>query len=119
MRRRMKRKMSKVKYELDSRRSEMLLEHQMSTLMAQHEMSLADGVQTPQEQAMIQQTQAQISSQFTNEQVAAMAKELGMDRHRIGPIPLGPSLTYTQPPLGQQVVETPPNKANLDPTNQN
>ena len=119
MRRRMKRKMSKVKYELDSRRSEMLLEHQMNTLMAQHEMSMVDGVQTPQEQAMIQQTQAQISSQFTNEQVAAMAKELGMDRHRIGPIPLGPALTYTQPPLGQQVVETPSNKANLDPTNQN
>lgn len=119
MRRRMKRKMSKVKYELDSRRSEMLLEHQMNTLMAQHEMSMVDGVQTPQEQAMIQQTQAQISAQFSNEQVAAMAKELGMDRHRIGPIPLGPALTYTQPPLGQQVVETPSNKANLDPTNQN
>ena len=119
MRRRMKSKMSKVKYELDSRRSEMLLEHQMNTLMAQHEMSMVDGVQTPQEQAMIQQTQAQINSQFSQEQVAAMAKELGMDRHRIGPIPLGPVLTYTQPPLGQQMVEPPSNKANLDPTNQN
>ena len=120
MRRRMKRKMSKVKYDLDSRRAEMLLEHQMSSLMAQHEMSLVDGVQTPQELAMIQQTQSQITSQFSSEQVEAMAKELGLDRHRIGPIPLGPSLTYTKSPLVQQhVVETPPNKANLDPSNQN
>ena len=81
--------------------------------------STQDSVDASQTDSEGQQTQAQINSQFSQEQVAAMAKEPGMDRHRIGPIPLGPVLTYTQPPLGQQMVEPPSNKANLDPTNQN
>ena len=119
MRRRMKRRMSKVKYDLDSKRAEMLLEHQMQTLMAQHDMSLADGIQTPQEQAMIQQTQQAINQQYTPEQISEMARQLGIDRHRVGPIPLGPSLTVTPAPLAKVSVTPPDNKMDLDPSNQN
>jgi hypothetical protein len=129
-----KRRMAQIKYEVDKQRTEWMLDQQVQQFQSNAVMAQADGVMTPQEQAMlqqqyqhVQQLDQQVPSVNANVQydLDALAKQLGLDRHRIGPIPMGPSLTptqlkVTQAPLGQFQVQTPVQQAlNLDPTASN
>ena len=129
-----KRRMAQIKYEVDKQRTEWMLDQQVQQFQSNAMMAQVDGVMTPQEQAMLQQQYQQV--QQLDQQVPsvnanvqydldALAKQLGLDRHRIGPIPMGPSLmasplTVTQAPLGQFQIQPPVQQAlDLDPTASN
>mgnify|MGYP000868132949 CR=1 FL=1 len=126
-----KRRMAQIKYEVDKQRTEWMLDQQVQQFQSNAMMAQADGVMTPQEQQILQQQYQQV--QQMDQQVPgvnanvqydldALAKQLGLDRHRIGPIPMGPALTptpltVTQAPLGQFQVQTPVQSTlDLDPT---
>lgn len=130
-----KRRMAQIKYEVDKQRTEWMLDQQVQQFQNNAMMAQADGFVSPAEQNVLQQqyqqlqqTDQQVPSVNANMQydLADLAKQLGLDRHRIGPIPMGPSLTptpitVTQAPLGQFQVQQPviQNTLDLDPTASN
>jgi len=72
-----------------------------------------------QQLAQIQQTAQQIQPQQQQPQqldLEALAKQLGLDRFRVGPIPLGPKLTVSQPPVKTVSIKQEADKLDLDPT---
>jgi len=125
-----KRRMAQIKYEVDKQRTEWMLEQQINQFQQSAMMAQADGMITPAEQQVLNQQYQQVQQldQQTPQVNAnvqydldALARQLGLDRHRVGPIPVGPSLTISQPPLETfQVPQTPrPETLDLDPNNQN
>lgn len=125
-----KRRMAQIKYEVDKQRTEWMLEQQIAQFQQSAMMAQADGVVSPAEQAVLNQQYQQVQQmdQQTPQVNAnvqydldALARQLGLDRHRVGPIPVGPSLTISQPPLETfQVPQAPrPETLDLDPSNQN
>jgi len=125
-----KRRMAQIKYEVDKQRTEWMLEQQIAQFQQSAMMAQADGIVSPAEQAVLNQQYQQVQQMDQqNPQVNAnvqydldaLARQLGLDRHRVGPIPVGPSLTISQPPLETfQVPQAPrPETLDLDPSNQN
>ena len=125
-----KRRMAQIKYEVDKQRTEWMLEQQINQFQQSAMMAQADGIVSPAEQAVLNQQYQQVQQmdQQTPQVNAnvqydldALARQLGLDRHRVGPIPVGPSLTISQPPLETfQVPQAPrPETLDLDPSNQN
>jgi len=125
-----KRRMAQIKYEVDKQRTEWMLEQQIAQFQQSAMMAQADGIVSPAEQAVLNQQYQQVQQmdQQTPQVNAnvqydldALARQLGLDRHRVGPIPVGPSLTISQPPLETfQVPQAPrPETLDLDPSNQN
>ena len=125
-----KRRMAQIKYEVDKQRTEWMLEQQINQFQQSAMMAQADGIVSPAEQAVLNQQYQQVQQmdQQTPQVNAnvqydldALARQLGWDRHRVGPIPVGPSLTISQPPLETfQVPQAPrPESLDLDPSNQN
>ena len=125
-----KRRMAQIKYEVDKQRTEWMLEQQINQFQQSAMMAQADGMLTPGEQTVLQQQYQQVQQldQQTPQVNAnvqydldALARQLGLDRHRVGPIPVGPSLTISQPPLSTFQVPQPPRpeSLDLDPNNQN
>ena len=125
-----KRRMAQIKYEVDKQRTEWMLEQQINQFQQSAMMAQADGMLTPGEQTVLQQQYQQVQQldQQTPQVNAnvqydldALARQLGLDRHRVGPIPVGPSLTISQPPLSTFQVPQPPRpeSLDLDPSNQN
>jgi len=125
-----KRRMAQIKYEVDKQRTEWMLEQQINQFRSSAMMAQADGGISPQEQVVLQQQYQQV--QQLDQQVPqvnanveydldALARQLGLDRHRVGPIPVGPPLTIRQPPLETFQVPQPPRpeSLDLDPNNQN
>ena len=125
-----KRRMAQIKYEVDKQRTEWMLEQQINQFRSSAMMAQADGGISPQEQVVLQQQYQQV--QQLDQQVPqvnanveydldALARQLGLDRHRVGPIPVGPPLTIRQPPLETFQVPQPPRpeSLDLDPSNQN
>ncbi len=125
-----KRRMAQIKYEVDKQRTEWMLEQQIAQFQQSAMMAQADGIVSPAEQAVLNQQYQQVQQMDqqapqVNANVQydldALARQLGLDRHRVGPIPVGPSLTISQPPLETfQVPQAPrPETLDLDPSNQN
>ena len=125
-----KRRMAEIKYQVDKQRTEWMLQQQIQQFQQSAMMAQADSVVTPTEQEILQQQYQQVQQmqqQVPAQQNApqydfdALARQLGLDRHRVGPIPVGPSLTISQPPLETfQVPQAPrPETLDLDPSNQN
>ena len=125
-----KRRMAQIKYEVDKQRTEWMLEQQINQFQQSAMMAQADGMLTPGEQTVLQQQYQQVQQldQQTPQVNAnvqydldALARQLGLDRHRVGPIPVGPSLTISQPPLETFQVPQPPRpeSLDLDPSKQN
>jgi hypothetical protein len=125
-----KRRMAQIKYEVDKQRTEWMLEQQINQFQQSAMMAQADGMITPAEQQVLNQQYQQVQQldQQTPQVNAnvqydldALARQLGLDRHRVGPIPVGPSLTISQPPLSTFQVPQPPrpDALDLDPSNQN
>jgi hypothetical protein len=124
-----KRAMAKMSFNMRKMQTENLLHQQMNQYQIQLKMAQADGVIDPTEQAILQQTLGQIQQTAggggmgnlnSSKDLEALAKELGIDRFRVGPIPLGPKLTLNQIPtsnIGVPAMQTTDNKLNLNPTN--
>ena len=98
-----KRKMSQLKYEVDKQRTEWLLEQQMAQFTSSMEMAQADNLVNPTEAALLDQqyNNLQQTAQQSGVSMDELARQLGIDRHRIAGLPIGPKLTITQPPLQQ------------------
>lgn len=127
MRSRQKNKMAVIKFEIEKKQMERLLETQMVQYQQSMNVAMADGhidqseaALLRQQLAALQQTANQINDTTPQEEnLDEIAKRLGLDRFRIGPIPIGPKLTISQPPvtavsLQQQVVES-QSKLDLSP----
>lgn len=121
-----KRRMAQIKYEVDKQRTEWMLEQQIAQFRSSAMMAQADGVMSPQEQAVLQQQYQQVQqldrqtpqvNAVTQYDLDALAKQLGLDR--LGPLPTGPSLKINQAPLESFQIPQPPKPEalDLDPTN--
>jgi len=125
MKNRQKNKMATVKFGIQKKQMEMLLESQMSQYSNSMDIAMSDGhldtsevALLRQQLAAIQQTAQHVQPQAPSQQIdlEALAKQLGLDRFRVGPIPLGPKLTVSQPPVKTVSVKQQPEKLELDPT---
>jgi len=135
MKGRQKRTMAKMSFEMRKMQTETLLQQQMQQYNAQMKMAQADGIVTPQEQAILNQSMTQIQDtaqegglgNLNQMDLESLARHLGIDRFKVGPFPIGPKLTMNQvPTMNLQPQPTPPtqiipdpNKLNLDPSNDN
>ena len=132
MKNKQKRSMAQMSFEMRKMQTENLLQQQMLQYKAQMQMAQADGVITPDEQMILNSQMNQIqntaqSSGLANMDIEELARQLGLDRFRVGPIPIGPKLTMAQQPVTNVVLkplaplETPEssNKLDLDPSNEN
>jgi hypothetical protein len=129
MKNKQKRSMAQMSFEMRKLQTEGLLQNQMSQYKAQMAMAEADGVISPAEQTILNQQQYQM--QQTAQQgglnqldLESLAKQLGIDRFRVGPIPIGPKLTIAQQPvrnvvLGPLDLPDQTNKLDLSPSNEN
>tara|TARA_B100000035_G_C21029796_1_gene567824 strand:- start:2328 stop:3047 length:720 start_codon:yes stop_codon:yes gene_type:complete len=125
MKNRQKNKMAQVKFGIQKKQMEMLLESQMAQYTNSMDVAMSDGhidsnemAMLKQQLAQIQQTAQQIQPQQQPQQLdlEALAKQLGLDRFRVGPIPLGPKLTVSQPPVKTVSIKQEADKLDLDPT---
>lgn len=124
MKNKQKRSMAQMSFEMRKMQTENLLQQQMAQYKAQMQMAQADGVITADEQAMLNHQMAQIqntaqTSGLGNIDIEELARQLGIDRFRLGPIPLGPKLTVAQQPVNNVVIPSvSDNKLDLDPSNE-
>lgn len=128
MKNKQKRSMAQMSFEMRKMQTENLLQQQMSQYKTQMHMAKADGIITPDEQMILNSQMSQIqntaqASGLGNIDIEELAKQLGLDRFRVGPIPIGPKLTMAQQPARNVVLsplETPEQstKLNLDPSNE-
>lgn len=123
MKNKQKRRMAKMSFEVRKMQTESLLQNQMGQYKMQMQMAQADGVITPDEQAILDLTRNQIQQTaqgagMGNMDVEALAKQLGLDQYRIGPIPIGPKMVFNQQPINTMMVDTnQQHKLNLEPSN--
>ena len=125
MKNKQKRSMAQMSFEMKKMQTESLLQNQMSQYKAQVHMAQADGVVTPAEQVLLnnQMNQIQQTAQVGNMgqmDIDELARQLGIDRFRVGPFPIGPKLTIAQQPV-TNVVMSPleaATKLDLTPTNE-
>ncbi len=100
-----KRRMAKIKFDVEQQRTEWLFEQQMQQFQNAQAMANADGIISPEEQMMlnnmknqVNQTAQQINPEMNLDE---LARQLGLDRYSVGGLPIGPKLTVTQAPLGR------------------
>ena len=125
MKTKQKRRMAQMSFEMRKLQTEHLLKQQMGQYQAQMQMANADGVITPQEQAMLNHSMSNIQQTaqgagMGNMDLNQLAKALGIDQFKLGPIPLGPKMTFDAPPVQSMTVPTQqvtqPQKLDLQPT---
>jgi hypothetical protein len=129
MKNKQKRSMAQMSFEMRKLQTEGLLQNQMAQYKAQMAMAEADGVISPAEQTILNQQQYQMQQTaqaggLQNMDIEELARQLGIDRFRLGPIPIGPKLTIAQQPT-RNVTMRPlepldqSNKLDLSPSNEN
>ena len=126
MKNKQKRSMAQMSFEMRKMQTESLLQQQMAQYKTQMQMAQADGIITPDEQAILNNQITQIQNTahaggIGNVDIEELARQLGIDRFRLGPIPLGPKLTVAQQPVTNvslKPLEEASKKLNLDPTNE-
>lgn len=128
-----RRKMAAMKFQVEKSQQELMLQQQMAQFQLMIQNSLAnDGVIDSQEDAALQNQMASIQALInqmkaptqTQQQVSLDPKELGIDRHRVMGIPVGPSLVpdYNMQPVASaptipaESISTVPSQANLMPS---
>jgi hypothetical protein len=107
MRNKQKNKMAVIKFDIEKNQMEALLENQMAQYQTTMGVAMGDGRIDQSEAAILRQqllalqaTADQINQTTPQEEsLEDIAKRLGLDRFRIGPIPVGPKLTISQPPI--------------------
>ena len=121
MKNRQRNRMAQVKFGIQKKQMEMLLESQMQQYTNSMDIAMADGHLDNSEVAMLKQQLAQL--QATAQQVSpqqvdleALARQLGLDRFRVGPISLGPKLTVSEPPVKTMSIKAEAEKLDLDPS---
>ena len=118
MRNKQKRAMAKSKMQMQKQQLDYLQRQQQVQLNNTIHVALADNQISPEEQTLIQQQLAAVNqTQQQQVDLEGLAKELGVDRFRVGPIPLGPKLTLSQVPTVPVVLQNQQDSTlNLTPT---
>lgn len=119
MKNKQKRRMAQMSFEMRRMQTESLLEQQMQQYRQQVEMANADGIITPQEQRILNASMGQVQNTaqqigYSQADLATLAKQLGLDQFKIGPIPVGPKLTFDPMPIQQVNIQRP--KLDLNPS---
>ena len=115
MRNKQKNKMAVIKFDIEKRQMEHLLESQMAQYQNSMNVAMSDGQIDQSEAQLLRQQLAaltQTAQQINHttpqeESLEDIAKRLGLDRFRIGPIPVGPKLTISQPPVTAVTLQQP------------
>tara|TARA_B100000287_G_scaffold314700_1_gene298202 strand:+ start:1735 stop:2439 length:705 start_codon:yes stop_codon:yes gene_type:complete len=125
MKNRQRNRMAQVKFGIQKKQMEMLLESQMQQYTNSMDIAMADGHLDNSEVAMLRQqlaqlqaTAQQVSPQQQQIDLEALARQLGLDRFRVGPISLGPKLTVSQPPVKTMSIKAEAEKLDLDPSSE-
>ena len=127
MKNRQRNRMAQVKFGIQKKQMEMLLESQMQQYSNSMDIALSDGhidnnemALLKQQLAQLQQTAQQFSPQQQQQQIdrEALARQLGIDRFRVGPVSLGPKLTVSQPPVKTMSIKAEAEKLDLDPSSE-
>jgi len=120
MKNKQRKRMAQMSFEMRKMQTETLLSQQMQQYQQQMALANADGFIDNSEQAMLQQQLAaiqQTAGGMGNAQdLEKLARQLGIDQFKVGPIPLGPKLTLSQAPTATMPVA--PGKLNLNPTHE-
>jgi len=106
MKTRQRNEMGKLKFQMQKSQMDMILKNQMAQYQNSMNVAMSDGQIDNNEAAMLQQqlqalqqTAQMAQPQAQEIDLEALAAQLGLDRFRIGPIPVGPKLTVSQPPV--------------------
>jgi len=125
MKNKQKKRMAKMSFEMRKMQTEALLGHQMQQYQQQMQLANADGVIDSGESAMLQhqmqqiQQTAQAGGLGNGLDLEALARQLGIDQFKLGPIPLGPRMTMNQTlPSSLSLPPQDPNKLDLNPVDE-
>lgn len=117
MKNKQRKRMAQMSFEMRKMQTETLLGQQMQQYQQQMALANADGYIDNSEQAMLQQQLAAIQQTAGGvgnaQDLEKLARQLGIDQFKVGPIPLGPRLTLSQVPTNTMPVT--PGRLNLDP----
>lgn len=117
MKNKQRKRMAQMSFEMRKMQTETLLSQQMQQYQQQMALANADGYIDNSEQALLQQQLAAIQQTAGGvgnaQDLEKMARHLGIDQFKVGPIPLGPRLTLSPAPTSTMPVA--PGKLNLDP----
>jgi len=125
MRNKQKNKMALMKFDIEKNQMDALFENQISQYRNTMGVAMSDGQIDNSEAALLRQQLAALAQTASainqdtpqEETLEEIAKRLGLDRFRIGPIPVGPKLTISQPPVTPVNLASSPveSKLNLSP----
>lgn len=120
MKNKQRKRMAQMSFEMRKMQTETLLSQQMQQYQQQMALANADGFIDNSEQALLQQQLAAIQQTAGGvgnaQDLEKLARQLGIDQFKVGPIPLGPKLTLSQAPTTTMPVA--PGRLNLDPSNE-
>ncbi len=104
MKNKQRKRMAQMSFEMRKMQTETLLSQQMQQYQQQMALANADGYIDNSEQALLQQQLAAIQQTAGGvgnaQDLEKMARQLGIDQFKVGPIPLGPKLTLSPAPTG-------------------
>lgn len=120
MKNKQRKRMAQMSFEMRKMQTETLLSQQMQQYQQQMTLANADGYIDNSEQAMLQQQLAAIQQTAGGvgnaKDLEKMARQLGIDQFKVGPIPLGPRLTLSPAPMTNMPIAG--NSLNLNPSHE-
>jgi len=120
MKNKQRKRMAQMSFEMRKMQTETLLTQQMQQYQQQMALANADGYIDNSEQAMLQQQLAAIQQTAGGvgnaQDLEKMARQLGIDQFKVGPIPLGPRLTLSPAPTTNMPIAG--NSLNLSPSHE-
>jgi hypothetical protein len=117
MKNKQRKRMAQMSFEMRKMQTETLLTQQMQQYQQQMSLANADGFIDNSEQALLQQQLAAIrqtaGGMGNSQDLEKLARQLGIDQFKVGPIPLGPRMTIAQAPISNMPMSH--GSLNLDP----
>jgi hypothetical protein len=124
MKNKQRKRMAQMSFEMRKMQTETLLSQQMQQYQQQMALANSDGYIDQNEEAMLRQQLASIQQTAGGvgnaQDLEKMARQLGIDQFKVGPIPLGPRLTLSpahtanMPIAGNSLNLNPSPESNID-----
>jgi hypothetical protein len=124
MKNKQRKRMAQMSFEMRKMQTETLLTQQMQQYQQQMALANSDGYIDQNEEAMLRQQLASIQQTAGGvgnaQDLEKMARQLGIDQFKVGPIPLGPRLTLSpahtanMPIAGNSLNLNPSPESNID-----
>jgi len=120
MKNKQRKRMAQMSFEMRKMQTETLLTQQMQQYQQQMALANSDGYIDQNEEAMLRQQLASIQQTAGGvgnaQDLEKMARQLGIDQFKVGPIPLGPRLTLSPAPTTNMPIAG--NSLNLSPSHE-